>query len=128
MKPSKSIRSVAVALSSSIVAGASGLFVPQSGMAQTASEPVIYLNQAWSQDDREWYYNFSQGSAVIAYDIFLNLEVAGGQDLFRSDASLVRYGLFPNSANSQNPDGLPIGISKATVATPIKGRPATPWA
>ena len=128
MKPPKSIRSVAVALSSSMIAGACGLFVFQSGMAQTASEPVIHLNQAWSQDDREWYYNFSQGSAVIAYDIFLNLEVAGGQDLFRSDASLVRYGLFPNSANSQNPDGLPIGISKATVATPIKGRPATPWA
>ena len=97
-------------------------------MAQTASEPVIYLNQAWSEEDREWYHSFSQGSAILPYDIFLNLEVAGGQDLFRSDANSGRYGLFPNSANSQNPDGLPIGISKATVATPIKGRPATPWA
>ena len=92
------------------------------------SAPVIELNQAWSQDDREWYYSFSQGSAVIAYDIFLNLEVAGGQDLFRSDANSIRYGLIPDSANGNNPDGLPIGISKATVATPIKGRPATPWA
>jgi hypothetical protein len=135
MTRSKSIRSVAVALSSSIVAGASGLFVPQSGMAQTASEPVTYLNQAWSQDDREWYYNFSQGGAVIAYDLFVNLEVAGGQDLFRSDANLVRYGLIPNSANSQNPDGLPIGISKATLPPRSKagraaraGRPATTWA
>src|SRR6516162_2403380 len=118
MKPSKSIRSVAVALSSSIVAGASGLFVPQSGMAQTASEPVIYLNQAWSQDDREWYYNFSQGSAFLAYDIFVNLEVAGGQDLFLSDANSARYGLLPQPATSDNPDGLPIGISKTVVGTP----------
>lgn len=91
--------------------------------AQT-NDNVTYLNQAWSQDDREWYYNFSQGSAALAYDIFLNLEVANGQDLFRSNANLIRYGLIPNPANWQNPDGLPIGISKTTVATPIKGWPA----
>ena len=95
--------------------------------AQT-SDNIIYLNQAWSQEDREWYYHFSQGSAVLAYDIYLNLEVAGSQDLFRSDANSVRYGLIPDPANWNNPDGLPIGFSKATVATPIKGRPATPWA
>jgi hypothetical protein len=89
--------------------------------AQPADQPVIYLNQAWSQDDREWYYHFSQGSAVLAYDIFLNLEVADGQDLFRSDANVVRYGLVPDRANSNNPDGLPVGFSKATVTTPIKG-------
>jgi hypothetical protein len=93
---------------------------PSPARAQT-SDNVIYLNQAWSQDDREWYHHFSQGSAVLAYDIFLNLEVAGGQDLFRSDANSVRYGLIPEAVNGNNPDGLPIGISKATVATPIKG-------
>jgi hypothetical protein len=95
--------------------------------AQT-SDNVIHLNQAWSQDDRDWYYNFSQGSTILPYDIFLNLEVADGQGLFRADANLVRYGLVPNSANWQNPDGLPIGISKATVATPIKGWPAGDYA
>jgi len=94
-----------------------------SARAQT-SDNIIYLNQAWSQEDREWYYHFSQGSAVLAYDIYLNLEVAGGQDLFRSDANSVRYGLIPDPVNSNNPDGLPIGMSKATVATPIKGWPA----
>ena len=53
--------------------------MPASAAAQTASDQsVIYLNQAWSQDDREWYYHFSQGSAVLSYDIFLNLEVADG--------------------------------------------------
>jgi len=56
-------------------------------IAQTPADSVIYLNQAWSQGDREWYYNLSQGSTTISYDIFLNLEVAGSQDLFRSDAN-----------------------------------------
>jgi hypothetical protein len=96
--------------------------------AQSSGNSVIYLNQAWSQDDREWYYHFSQGSAVLSYDIFLNLEVAGSQDLFRSDANGLKYGLIPEAANQFNPDALPIGISKTTVATPVKGWPAEDYA
>jgi hypothetical protein len=97
----------------------------QAGPPQASSEPVIYLNQGWSQDDREWYYYFSQGSAVLSYDIYLNLEVAGSQDLLRFSAN---YGLLPGPVSSYNPDGLPIGISKTTVATPIKGWPAGDYA
>jgi hypothetical protein len=92
--------------------------------AQTVNEPVIHLNQAWSQDDREWYYNFSQGSAVIPYNMFLNVELAGGEDLFRSDANMARYGLLPQQASPNNPDALPIGISKTVVGTPVRGWPA----
>ena len=98
--------------------------MPTSAAAQTASDQsVIYLNQAWSQDDREWYYSFSQGSAVLSYDIFLNLEIVGGQDLFRSDGNLARYGLIPTTANKYNPDALPIGITKTVVAAAVKGWP-----
>lgn len=88
--------------------------------ASAAAAPVTYLNQAWSQEDREWYYHFFQGSAVMSYDVFLNLEVANRQELFRSDANSERYGLHPGSRSSINPDGLPIGFSKTTVATPKK--------
>jgi len=101
-----------------------GVSLPVPAAAQTSSDPsVIYLNQAWSRDDREWFYNFSQGSAVLHYDIFLNLEIAGGQDLFRSDGNLARYGLIPTTANQYNPDALPIGISKTVIATAVKGWP-----
>jgi mono/diheme cytochrome c family protein len=91
--------------------------------AQAAADGVIYLDQAWSQQDREFFYQVSQGSQVIAYDIFLNLEVAAGQDLFRSAANSERYGLIPQAANSRtNPDALPIGVSKAvTTAGRWKG-------
>ncbi len=95
-----------------------GLFLAaKPAPAQTSStDPVIYLNQAWSQADREWYYNFSQGSSTISYDIYLNLEVAGSQELFRSDANSRRYGLVPQAANPRtNLDGLPIGLSKTPV-------------
>src|ERR1700730_11431818 len=97
----------------------------QARAPQASSERVIYLNQGWSPEDREWYYHFSQGSAFLSYDIYLNLEVADSQELLRSGA---RYGLLPEPANSYNPDGLPIGISKTTVATPIKGWPAGDYA
>jgi hypothetical protein len=54
----------------------------------------------------------------------LNLEAADSQDLFRSGLNSTRYGLVQEAVNSNNPDGLPIGISKTVVATPIKGWPA----
>jgi hypothetical protein len=84
--------------------------------AQPENEPVIYLNQAWSPADRDWYYHFSQGSTVVSYDIFLHLEVADSQELFRSSTNSERYGLITQPANPEtNPDGLPIGISKTVV-------------
>jgi len=92
-----------------LLGGTLGSFMTEPVNAQAAREPVIYLNQAWSQDDREWYYNFSQGATVLSYDIFLNLEVADRQELFRSDANSERYGLIPQPANPRtNPDALPI--------------------
>ena len=98
------------------------MFLVAPAMAQQAppsatNQSVIYLNQAWSQEDREWYYNFSQGSAIIAYDIFLNLEVAGSQELFRSDARASAYGLDPASRESAVQSGrLADRARKTTVA------------
>ena len=90
---------------------------------QASSDQVIFLDQGWSKDVREGYYHISQGSTVMPYDIFLNLEVAASQELFRSDANSERYGLTPDAGNTQwNPDGLPIGLSKTvTTEGPWKG-------
>lgn len=91
-------------------------WLPKPAAAQASGDAVVYLDQAWSQADREWYYNFSQGSSTISYDIFLNLEVAGSQALFGGDANSDRFGLIPQPANPRtNPDGLPIGLSKTPV-------------
>ena len=51
-----------------------------------------------------------------SYDIFLNLEVADSQELFRSDANSERYGLIPQAANPRtNPDGLPVGLQRTVI-------------
>jgi hypothetical protein len=90
---------------------------------ESSDNRVIYLDQGWSQTDRETYYHISQGSTVMPYDIFLNLEVADSQELFRSDANSDRYGLIPEPVNPQtNPDGLSVGLSKTvTTEGPWKG-------
>jgi hypothetical protein len=98
-----------------------GHFRHDSGTAQSSYDKVIYLDQGWSPAVREGYYHISQGSAVMPYDIFLNLEVADGQELFRSDANSERYGFTPDPVDPQtNPDGLPVGLSKTenTEGTP----------
>jgi len=106
---------------------AAGFFLPAPATAQSTSDNVIYLNQAWSQDDREWYYHFSQGSAVLSYDLFLNMEAAESQDLYRNSLNSPENGLVPEPVSPFNPDGLPIGISKTTVATPVGVWPAGWW-
>jgi len=94
---------------------------PETVSAQAAATPVIYLNQGWSPEVRQSYYHISQGSTVMPYDIFLNLEVAGSQELFRSDANSDRFGLILEAPNPQtNPDGLPVGLSKTVT-------PDGPW-
>ena len=115
------VPSISALLSAALLIGCTNALRPSPALAQT-SDNVIYLNQAWSQDDREWWYHFSQGSALVAYDIFLNLEVAESNELFRSDANSTRYGLIPERANQYNPDGLPIGLSKTAISpNEVKG-------
>lgn len=83
---------------------------------ESAPGPVVFLDQGWTPAERAWYYQVSQGSAVMSYDLFLNLEVAGGRELFRSDANSDRFGLITQPADPQNnPDALPIGLSKTIV-------------
>jgi hypothetical protein len=81
-----------------------------------AYSDVLFLNQGWTEEDRLLYYNLSQGSAAMSYDIFLNLEVPNSQTLFRADENMARYGLLPQPSDPKyNPDGLPIGVSKTVV-------------
>jgi len=110
------LRTTALLALSLPCACAVGPFLLGSAAAQSSGDSVIYLDQAWSQADREMYYWVSQNAQVMSYDIFLNLEVADSQELFRSDANSERYGLIPAAANPRtNPDALAIGLTKTVV-------------
>jgi hypothetical protein len=79
---------------------------------QTAAANAVspqYLNQSWSDTDRQWFYTTPQGSKLIRYDWALALERASDQTLFFSDG-LARLGYLPNPKSGTNPDGLPVGF------------------
>ena len=85
--------------------------------ASAPATKVAYLNQAWSEQDRADYYWTSQGSALISYDIYLALQQAGSADLFSSAAHSDRMGLLLDGSDSKNnPDNLPIGVTKTVVS------------
>jgi mono/diheme cytochrome c family protein len=80
------------------------------------TEDIIFLDQAWSVQDRAEYYWGPQGSALLSYDIYLALPLAGTEQLFNSPKTADKFGLLNNAPDPKNnPDALPIGIAKSEV-------------
>ena len=73
---------------------------------------VVYPTQNWSASDSLWFYNTAQGSNLIPYTIFLHLETADSNLLFRSDEHMNRLRYLPQLSTASNPDGLPVGWVK----------------
>lgn len=74
----------------------------------------IYLDQGWSESDSLWYYNTTQGSALIPYDFFIALEEADSNELFRATPNIDKFRYLPQKPTFFNPDGLPVGFVKET--------------
>lgn len=73
---------------------------------------IKYLDQGWTPADSLWFYTITQGSDMMPYDFFLELEQAGKPELFRSNENMNRYRYLPQRATASNPDGLPVGFVK----------------
>lgn len=85
--------------------------VPKSAFGDSYATP-IYLDQGWSESDSLWFYNTTQGSALLPYDFFLTLEQADSEELFRATANIDQYRYLPQKPTFFNPDGLPVGFAK----------------
>jgi len=72
---------------------------------------IVYLEQNWTEKDRQYFYFTDQGSRFMDYEIFANLEYGDGNILFRSPENMLRYGYIPVPASKDNPDGLPVGFT-----------------
>ena len=82
-----------------------------------ASEKIKYLNQGWSHEEAMQFYFTTQGSNLMPYSLFLNLESSQShtddQFLFRSERNFKKYRyLLQKSDEKYNPDGLPVGFVK----------------
>jgi len=73
---------------------------------------VRVLRQNWTDEIARHYYNMPQGSRLLRYRWFLNLEQADSNRLFRDEDNIRSLGYLPRSPARDNPDGLPIGFVK----------------
>lgn len=73
-----------------------------------------YLDQGWDEADSLWFYNVTQGSALLPYDFFMVLEQADNQTLFRDNQVFDKYRYLPQKPTFFNPDGLAVGFVKDT--------------
>lgn len=85
--------------------------------AAEIANKVVYLDQGWSEGERQWYYHTSQGTQILPYAWFMALEqpallAAKESPLFRNDDYLAKMGFIPDPKNKYNPDALPVGFAK----------------
>lgn len=98
------------------MAASNALATGDPGSADPATldlDNTVYLDQNWSNQDRQYFYFTDQGSRFISYDIFINLEQGSSDILFRDPGNMLRFGYIPVPASALNPDGLPIGFTRA---------------
>ncbi len=85
-----------------------------------------YLDQGWSEARSLWFYNTTQGSALLPYDFVLALEQTDQKNKFECerngmmgawflcDMNIDRFRYLPQKSTFSNPDALPVGFVKET--------------
>jgi len=73
---------------------------------------LVYLNQKWTTDQRQWFYHTSQGSQLMPYSWFVNLEQSDNDKLFLDPSYLSQFRMIPDPNPVSNPDHLPVGFAK----------------
>ena len=91
---------------------------PRGILAGPGISEVKTLSQNWSHEDASRYYSQPQGSYVLKYEWFLNLEQPNSEKLFRDAANIQSFGYLARQADESNPDGLPVGFAKDTKPLP----------
>ena len=85
-----------------------------------------YLDQGWSHNDSLWFYNTTQGSALLPYEFLLILEQPKSGDQTTCERAngagawvlcpknIDRYRYLSQKKTFFNPDALPVGFVKET--------------
>ena len=81
------------------------------------AKQIVYPEQNWDASDSLWFYNTSQGSNLMDYQIFKYLEQAespleGKKKLFRDHDNMNKFRFLTQRSTSGNEDGLPVGWVK----------------
>ena len=88
-----------------------GMAISDGQFGEDYSVPV-YLDQGWDEADSLWFYNITQGSALLPYDFYLSLEMENSEQLIRSPDVIDAFRYLPQKPTFFNPDGLAVGFVK----------------
>jgi hypothetical protein len=77
---------------------------------------VIELEQGWTDDSQQGFYNTPQGAEILPYAWFLALEQQDSATPFLDPANIERFRYLPRKPSPSNPDGLPVGWTKGADA------------
>jgi cytochrome c5 len=75
---------------------------------------VIELEQGWTDQTQQAFYNTPQGSEIMPYAWALILEQKDSQVAFLDQANIERFRYLPRKKTTANPDSLPVGWVKGT--------------
>ena len=78
---------------------------------------VIELEQGWTDDTQQAYYNTPQGAEIMPYAWIVTLEQKDSQVRFLDPANIERFRYLPRKKSVANPDALPVGWTKGKDAS-----------
>jgi mono/diheme cytochrome c family protein len=84
----------------------------QSAAVSGHGNGVTFLDQGWDEATRAAFYQTTQGSRMLPYAWFINLEQPNGRTRFADAANLRRMGFIVDAPSATNPDGLPVGFAR----------------
>lgn len=82
---------------------------------------VTTLSQNWTDAEASWFYNVPQGSYLLRYEWFVNLEQADSKKLFRDASHFQSLGYLARAEGSDNPHGLAVGFVRDDKPLPNGG-------
>jgi cytochrome c5 len=83
-------------------------------LPQRQRVPIVYLDQGWTEHDRQSYYRTPQGMELLGmrYQWLLALERPVGSQRFAAPDHLAQFGFLIDDDPVGNPDQLPVGFTK----------------
>jgi len=91
------------------------------GQQQSNAKTVTYLDQGWTEAEKQWWYTASQGSRLLPLSWMLALEQKGSAAKFLSAANIKGFGYLTGTAGN----GLPLGF--AVDEGPAPDNSPQPW-
>jgi len=90
----------------------SGTQIKEGMRVDDAYGDVIELEQGWTDETQEAFYNTPQGSEIMPYPWIVALEQRDSQKPFLDPTNIERFRYLPRKKTAANPDGLPVGWTK----------------